>query len=273
MIKNLQLERPIVFFDIESTGNNPHRDRIVELAMIKVLPDGTRQQYVRRFNPEMPIDPAATAVHGITNEDVAHEPTFADKASEIKAFLEGCDLGGYNAVRFDVPMLQNEFNRVKVSIDLLKRRLVDVQRIFHIKEPRDLAAAYRFYCEKTLEKAHLAAADIAATIEILDAQLERYRDLPRTVDGLYDFIGRPFDRMLDASRRFVLNKEGKVVFNFGKYKGRVVEEVFAEESGVGYYQWIQEKDFSADTKRVATEIFERVRKKKKGEGDTGYLGG
>ena len=262
MIKNLQFDRPIAFIDIESTGVDPSRDRIVELAIVKVMPDGSRRMYVQRFNPQMPIHPKATAVHGIRNEDVADAPLFEQEAPAIKAFLEGCDLGGYNAVRFDVPMLQNEFRRVGIDIDLLQRRLVDVQRIFHIKEPRDLSAAYRFYCEKTLDNAHSAEADILATIEILDAQLERYPDLPKDVEGLYTFIGRPFDRMLDASRRFVRNEEGKIVFNFGKHKGQVAEEVFADEAGRGYYQWIMDRDFAEDTKRVATQIFEKAQAKK-----------
>ncbi len=251
----LQLERPIVFLDIEATGISPHTDRIVELSMIKIHPSGRRETYLQRFNPEMPIHPEATAVHGITNEDVADCPTIAEEAQVIVQFLEGADLAGFNAVRFDVPMLQNELRRVGMEINLLERRLVDVQRIFHIKEPRDLSAAYRFYCGKELTNAHSAEGDVVATIEVLEAQLERYDDLPRTVEGLYDFIGRPFDRMADASRRFII-REGRTIINFGKYKGRDAEEVFADEPD--FYHWMMNADFPPDTKEVASQVFEKV---------------
>ncbi len=261
----LKLDRPIVFLDIEATGKNPHRDRIVELSMIKIHPSGRRESYLQRFNPEMPIDPEAAAVHGITDQDVQDCPTLRQEANVIAQFLEGCDLGGFNAIRFDIPMLQNELRRVGMKINLLKCRLVDVQRIFHIKEPRDLTAAYRFYCSKELADAHSAEGDVLATIEVLDAQLERYKDLPRDVEGLYEFIGRPFDEMIDASRRFTV-RQGRVIINFGKYKGRAAEEVFYEDPD--FYHWMMGADFPADTKEVATRLYEQVHSKRNSHGNT-----
>jgi DNA polymerase-3 subunit epsilon len=246
---NLALEKPIIFFDIESTGPNVVNDRIVELAVMKIHPDKMRESRVYRLNPEMPISQEAIEIHGITNEDVADCPTFGDKAEEISDFFGSSDLAGYNSNRFDVPMLVEEFLRADMVFDTKNRRLVDVFRIFTKKEKRDLSAAYQFYCSKDLQNAHNAEADVTATFEVLMAQLELYDDLEGDVSFLEEY-SKDGD-FLDLGRRMII-KNGEVLFNFGKHKGKRVIDVLQREPQ--YYNWIMKNDFLLDTKQKLKEI-------------------
>ncbi len=245
----LQLERPLAVFDLETTGINQASDRIVEIAIIKLLPTGERKQFYSLVNPEMMIPEHAAAIHGITNEKVATEPTFEHLAPKILEFLENCDLGGFNSNKFDVPILYEEFARVGIEFDLSERNLVDAQVIFHRMEERTLKAAYQFYCDKSLENAHSALADTEATLEVLLAQIEKYPEVPATLR-----------RKLDMAGRFALNENDVPVFNFGKHRGKAVEIVFQEEPG--YYGWMLNADFPADTKNVLKKIKADIDKKK-----------
>lgn len=255
----LNLKRPIVFFDLETTGVDTSKDRIVEISMIKVMPDGSKDIKTRRVNPEMPIPAEATAVHGITDEDVKNEPTFRQLAKSLAQFIQGCDFGGFNSNRFDLPLLVEEFLRVGVDVDLKRRKFVDVQTIFHKKEQRTLVAAYKFYCDKDLTDAHSAAADTMATYEVLCAQLDRYDDLENDIDFLAEFSER--EKAVDYAGRIVYNEQGVEVFSFGKYRGQSVEEVFRREPS--YYAWMMEGDFPLYTKKVITEIRMRAGTAKK----------
>ena len=246
----LQLKNPLVFFDLETTGTNIVSDRIVEISYLKVATNGEEESKTRLINPEMPIPPQATAIHGIKDEDVKDSPTFKMIAKSLAAQIEGCDLAGYNSNRFDIPLLAEEFLRVGVDIDLMKRKFVDIQTIFHKKESRTLSAAYKFYCEKDLENAHTAEADTKATYEILQAQLERYPDLKNDIAFLSEFSS--FNNNVDFAGRVIYNEQKREVINFGKYKGRLVEEVFQEDPG--YYGWIMQGDFALHTKKVFTAI-------------------
>ena len=251
----LNLKRPLVFFDLETTGVDTAKDRIVEISMVKVMPDGEEIVRTRLINPQMHIPEDATAVHGITDEDVKDQPTFAQIAKSLAQFIQGCDFGGFNSNRFDLPMLAEEFLRVGVDVDLKKHRFVDVQNIFHKMEQRTLVAAYKFYCDKNLEDAHSAEADTRATLEVLKAQLDRYDELQNDIDFLADFSSR--GEAVDYAGRIVYNEKGEEVFSFGKYKGRVVSEIFRTEPS--YYDWMMNGDFPAYTKKVITEI--RLREK------------
>ena len=253
---NLNLKRPIVFFDLETTGVDTAKDRIVEISMVKVMPDGEEITRTRRINPQMHIPEQATAIHGIKDEDVANEPTFAQIAKSLAQFIEGCDFGGFNSNRFDLPMLVEEFLRVGVDIDFKKRKFVDVQNIFHKMEQRTLVAAYKFYCDKDLTEAHSAEADTKATYEVLKAQLDRYPDLQNDVAALAEFSTR--NETADYAGRILYNEKGEEIFGFGKYKGRLVSQVFQEEPS--YYAWMMNGDFPLYTKKVITEI--RCREKK-----------
>ena len=239
-----------MFFDLETTGVDISHDRIVEIAVVKVEPSGDKEVKVRRINPGMPIPPAATAVHGITDEDVKDSPRFEQIARSLYAFIEGCDLGGYNSNKFDVPMLAEEFLRAGVEVDFKNRKFVDVQTIFHKKEQRTLSAAYMFYCGKELENAHSASADTLATYEVLEAQLDRYPDLENDINFLAEYTSR--DRSVDYAGRIMLDDNDCEVFAFGKYKGQSVAEVFRKEPS--YYDWMMKGDFPLYTKRVITEI-------------------
>ena len=244
----LKLKRPLLFFDIESTGLDISNDRIVEISMVKVMPDGTRQVKTRRVNPTIPIPAAAQAVHGISDEDVKDCPTFAQLAKSMYQWMEGCDIAGYNSISFDVPLLAEEFMRAGIEPDFHDRDMVDVQVIFYKKEPRTLSGAYKFYCDKNLEDAHAAEADTMATLEVLEAQLDRYPDLENDVDFL-----TKRSNMLDYAGRIILDENNVPVFNFGKHKGKPVKEVLAVEPS--YYSWIQNGDFTQDTKNVLTKIY------------------
>jgi len=253
----LQLKKPLAFIDLETTGVNPGIDRIVEIAIVKILPDGSRSVKRKLINPEIPIPKNASDVHGITDEMVRDAPTFKQVAHELKQMLDGCDLAGYNSNRFDIPLLMEEFLRAQVEVDMRNRRLLDVQNIFHKMEPRTLSAAYKFYCNKTLEGAHSAEADALATCEILDAQVERYPELGSTVDAILKTIGE--DQIVDFARRFVL-ENGIEIFNFGKFKGRPVSDVLRAEPQ--YYDWMMKGDFPQHTKQKLTEIYTRTMLKK-----------
>ena len=253
----LKLTRPIIFFDLETTGVNTINDRVVEISLIKVMPNGETIPKSRRINPEMPIPPQATAIHHITDDDVRECPTFRQIAKSLAKFFEGCDIAGFNSNRFDVPMLDQEFQRANVDFDFSKARFVDVQTIFHKKEPRNLVAAYKFYCGKDLENAHSATADTQATYEVLLAQLERYDDLPDTIDKLSDFSSQ--NRNVDLAGRLIYDDQHREVINFGKYKGQPAEDVLRKDNG--YYGWIQQGDFTKNTKDCFTRIYMRVKQK------------
>jgi DNA polymerase-3 subunit epsilon len=247
---NLNLKKPIAFIDLETTGINVTTDRIVELSVLKISPNGKEEWMTTRVNPEIPIPPKTTAIHGITDEDVSKSPTFKEVGKNLATFLEGCDLAGYNAIKFDIPVLAEEFLRVNIDFNFRKRRYVDVQVIFHKKEQRTLSAAYQFYCKKDLEGAHGSRADTAATFEVLKSQLDRYKDLENDVEKLADFSS--FNSNVDFAGRIILDENGLEIFNFGKHKGKPVEAVFAEEPA--YYSWMMNGEFPLYTKKVLTEI-------------------
>ncbi len=251
----LNLKKPIVFFDLETTGVDITHDRIVEISIIKVLPSGEEQEKTRRINPGMPIPPEATAIHHISDEDVADCPMFKQIARSLANELTGCDLAGYNSNRFDIPMLDQEFQRAGVKFDFSKARFVDVQTIFHKKEQRTLVAAYRFYCGKELDGAHSANADTRATLEVLKSQLDRYDDLPNDIAELSKFS--QMNRNVDFMGRLVFNDDDKEVINFGKYKGRLAEEVLRKDPS--YYDWILKGDFAQNTKDCFTRIKLRLK--------------
>ncbi len=255
----LSLKRPIIFFDLETTGVDAAKDRIVEISMIKVLPDGSEEVKTRRLNPEMHIPEAASAIHHIYDEDVADAPTFKSIAKSLQAYIEGCDLAGYNSNKFDIPVLVEEFLRAGIDIDMRKTRFIDVQNIFHKMEQRTLVAAYKFYCQKDLTDAHSAEADARATYEVLQAQLDRYPDdLQNDAAFLSEFSTRTKD--VDFAGRIVYDENGVECFNFGKHKGRPVAEVFHAEPS--YYAWMMNGDFPAYTKKVLTAIRLRELEKK-----------
>jgi DNA polymerase-3 subunit epsilon len=246
----LKLKRPIVFLDLETTGINVSSDRIVEISLLKISPNGKEQWMTLRINPEMPIPPHVTAIHGITDNDVADAPAFREVAKNLAKFLEGCDLAGYNAIKFDIPVLAEEFLRTDTDFDFKKRKYIDVQVIFYKKEQRTLAAAVQFYCNKKFEHAHSAEADTAATYEVLKAQLDRYSDLENDISKLAEFSS--FNNNVDFAGRIILDENGIEIFNFGKHKGKPVEAVFREDPA--YYAWIMNGDFPLYTKKVLTEI-------------------
>ncbi|MCC7302934.1 MAG: 3'-5' exonuclease [Bacteroidia bacterium] len=247
---NLKLTRPLAFIDLETTGVNVASDRIVEISILKVLPSGEKEVKTQRINPGIPIPAVASSIHGIYDKDVAQEPKFKDVAQLLANFLQGADLAGYNSNKFDIPVLAEEFLRVEVEFDLENRRLVDVQNVFHIMEPRTLVAAYKFYCGKELANAHSAEADIRATHEVLEAQLEKYTNLKPEVDFLHEFTYKT--KAADLAGRVVYNEAGEEVFNFGKHAGKKVAEVFRAEPS--YYDWMMKGDFPLYTKRVITKI-------------------
>lgn len=251
----LKLQNPLIFFDLETTGVNASKDRIVEISYIKLMPNGTEVEKTLRINPEMHIPEEATAVHGITDADVADKPRFKDIAKELARVFEGCDIAGFNSNRFDVPLLAEEFLRADVDVDFSHRRFVDVQTIFHKMEQRTLSAAYKFYCGKDLDDAHSANADTRATYEVLKAQLDKYPSLQNDIDFLSKFSTH--NRNVDLAGRIVYNDNNVEVFNFGKYKGIPVEEVLKTDSG--YFGWILNGDFPQNTKKVLTNIKLRMR--------------
>ena len=258
----LHLQRPIVVFDLETTGVQITRDRIVEISILKVHPDGEQETKTRRINPEMHIPEEATAVHGITDADVADCPTFAQVARSLYSWIEGCDIAGFNSNRFDVPMLVEEFLRAGVAVDFDDRHFIDVQTIYHKMERRTLEAAYKFYCSKTLENAHSAEADTQATFEVLEAQLDHYpEELTNDVAALAEFSS--YGRRVDFAGSLAFNDQDEIVINFGKYKGVPVTEVFRRDSG--YYSWVMGAQFPLETKRWFSRLYQQVRQ---GNGST-----
>jgi DNA polymerase-3 subunit epsilon len=261
----LKLRKPLAFFDLETTGIDPVNDRIVEISMLKAMPDGTTSSKTMKINPERPIPLETSLIHGIYDEDVKDAPTFRKAAAEIIGFLEGCDLAGYNSVKFDLPLLVEECMRVGVDFDISKRKMVDAQKIFHYMEPRNLAAAYKFYCGKEMSeegRAHSAEFDTFVTFQVLNEQVKRYENQERKdekgnitipvqndVDVL-DKLSR--GNQFDLANRMVYNEKGLVVFNFGKHKGKVVTDVFRQEPS--YYDWMMKGDFARDTKRKLTDL-------------------
>lgn len=259
---SLNLKNPLAFFDLETTGTSIAKDRIVELSFIKVLPNGERIVKTSKINPTVPIPAETSAIHGIFDEDVKDSPTFKSIAKSLAKFLEGADLAGFNILKFDVPLLVEEFLRAGVEFDVDKRKIVDAQKIFHMMEKRTLGAAFKFYCDKTLEDAHSAEADTQATLEVLMAQVVRY-DGMMAVDNLGKQVGMikndmeilhklTSSNMVDLAGRFVFNNQGIEVFNFGKHKGKPVAEVLKQD--YGYYDWMMKGEFPLDTKRRLTEI-------------------
>lgn len=249
MLQNLlALDRPLIVFDTETTGTNPRADRIIEIACLKVFPDGRREQFLRRVNPGIPIPPASTAIHGIKDADVAAAPRFREIAAELDAFLSGCDLAGYNIAGFDLPVLRAEFLRAGVSFEVSERRLVDSQRIFFAREPRHLAAAARFYCQSEHAGAHGALADAEMTLRVLEGQLERYAELPRSVGELHELFCAGIDQDMDPEGRIRL-VNGEPTINFGKNRGRMLRDLGREEPG--FLRWILKGDFSEPVKTLA----------------------
>jgi len=255
----LQLTRPIAFIDLETTGVSLSSDRIVEIAIIKIMPDQTRVVKRKIINPGMPIPKQSSDIHGITDDMVKDAPTFKQAGNEIFQFLENCDLGGYNSNRFDIPILMEEFLRAGMDVDLSNRKMIDVQHIFYTMEPRTLTAAYKFYCSKELVNAHSAEADISATIDVLLSQVDRYENLGNSVESILATIGE--EKIVDYARRFSFDDKGVEIFNFGKYKGRSVGEVLKNEPQ--YYDWMMRGDFPLHTKQKLTEIMNRTLLNKK----------
>ena len=252
----LNLKNPLVFFDLETTGVNINNDRIVEICYLKVYPNGNEESKTLRINPEMHIPEQSSAVHGIYDEDVADCPTFKEVAKQIARDIEGCDIAGFNSNRFDVPLLAEEFLRAGVDIDMSRRKFIDVQVIYHKLEQRTLSAAYKFYCDKNLEDAHTAEADTRATYEVLKAQLDRY---PEALQNDMAFLSEysSFTRNVDFAGRMVYDEQGVPTFNFGKYKGKSVEEVLRRDPG--YYSWMLQGDFTLNTKQMLTRIKLRMK--------------
>lgn len=246
----LNLTKPLAFIDLETTGLNIASDRIVEISIVKVHPNGNKDIVTRRINPTIPISLESTSIHGISDDDVKNEPTFKQMAKELANFIDGCDLAGYNSNKFDIPMLAEEFLRAEVDFDITKRNLVDVQNIFHKMEQRTLSAAYKFYCDKELVDAHSAEADTIATMEILLAQVKKYDSLENNVAFLSEFSKATNN--VDLLGRIVYDKNNIEVFNFGKHKGKAVLEVLEKEPG--YYHWMMNGDFPLYTKKVLTQI-------------------
>ncbi len=253
----LKLTRPLAVIDLETTGVNPGTDRIIEIAIVKIMPDGKKIVKRKLLNPEMLIPPSSSAIHGITDEMVRDAPTFKQVANELKQFIENCDMAGYNSNRFDIPLLVEEFLRIGMDFDCKGRSMVDAQKIFHLMEQRTLSAAYKFYCDKNLEEAHSAEADALATWEVLEAQVTKYPQLGDNVESIVKFTGE--DQIVDFARRFTL-ENGVEIFNFGKYKGRAVADILKNEPQ--YYDWMMKGDFPMHTKQKLTEILNRTLLKK-----------
>ena len=256
----LKLQKPLAIFDLEATGLNISKDRIVEIAIVKINPDGTEDHFSSRINPEMEIPAEVSEIHGITNEMIADSPTLKDIEPQLVAFIGDADLGGYNSNKFDIPMLAEELLRIESDFDVSGRKFVDVQNIFHKMEQRTLAAAYQFYCQKELNNAHNAMADTTATWEVLKAQLERYGDLEPSVEYLADFSKASAMTVVDFAGRLGANDKNEVVYNFGKHKGKTVQEVHGEEPG--YYGWFisDSTDFPKYTKQKLKEEMDRLKK-------------
>lgn len=253
MLKNLKLERPLAFIDVETTGLNPYSDRIVELSILKIHPDATEEYKSHRINPGIPIPTEATAVHGITDADVVGEPMFQQYAKSIRDFLDDCDIAGFSVIRFDLPCLEAEFARTNVEFSRRGRQLVDSKIIYHLRDPRDLEAAYQKYCGKDMINAHRAEEDAKVSAEVLEGQLEMYEDLPRDVTGLCALCYESDENFIDSEGKFIWVKD-EAVCNFGKYEGRLLRVIAAEHPD--YLEWIIRKDFSFEVKEIAMKAME-----------------
>lgn len=254
---NLNLKKNLCIFDIETTGLDVSQDRIVEISILKVTPEGEETELTLRINPEMEISEESISIHGITQEDIKNSPTFKEVAKQIADFIGDADLAGYNSNKFDIPMLAEEFLRVDYHFDMRSRKFIDVQNIFHKMEQRTLAAAYKFYCEKDLENAHSAFADVKATYEVFKAQLKKYDELENDINFLADFSQNNKYKIVDFAGRIAKNNKGELIYNFGKHKGKTVEEVDKVEPG--YYGWMMNSNFPRYTKLVLKEEMERIK--------------
>lgn len=256
----INLQKPLAFFDLETTGLDVTNDRIIEIGILKMNPDGSQERYQKRVNPEMPISPESSEITGISNDDVKDCPTFKDLAEEIAAFIGDADLAGYNSNKFDIPVLAEEFLRAESDFDMSARRAVDVQNIFHKMEQRTLAAAYQFYCQQELKNAHSAMADIEATQQVFLAQLEKYNTLEKDMDFLAEFTRVGNHEILDFAGRIARNEKGEAIYNFGKQKGKSLEQVDREEPG--YYGWMLHANFPLYTKKVLKDEMEKIKAKR-----------
>lgn len=262
---NITLNKSLAIFDIEATGLNITSDRIVEIAIVKIAPNGSQTQFLKRVNPEMSIPNEVSQIHGIYDEDVKNEPTFKEILPELEAFLSDADFAGYNSNKFDLPMLAEEMLRAGSNFDLSTKKHIDVQNIFHKMEQRTLIAAYKFYCNKELENAHSALSDATATWEVLDAQVDRYKELNSDVDFLAEFSQYGDLERVDFAGRLAFNEKKEIVYNFGKQKGKTVEQVANEEPG--YYGWMMDADFPLYTKACLKKEMERIKASKKDQTD------
>lgn len=259
---DLNIKTPIAFFDLEATGINISTDRIVEISILKIFPDSSQELKTLKINPTVPIPLETSLIHGIYDKDVADAPTFKEVAKELFRFFEGADLAGFNVLKYDIPLLVEEFLRVGIDFDIEKRNLLDAQKIFFMMEKRNLSSAYKFYCGKTLENAHSAEADTIATYEVFKSQIERYQgqeleDLQGNKIGIIENDMKKIhnminEKMVDLAGRFVFNDKGEECFNFGKQKGKPIAQVLKEEPG--YYDWMMKGDFPLDTKRKLTQV-------------------
>jgi DNA polymerase-3 subunit epsilon len=256
MLKNLKLERPIAFIDVETTGTNPNSDRIVELSILRIQPDGTEEYKSHRVNPGVPIPAEAVAIHGITDAEVANLPIFKQYAKSVRDFLDGCDIAGFNVIKFDLPCLEAEFARAGIEFSRRGRNLVDSMIIYHQRDPRDLQAAYRKYCGGEMANAHVAEEDAKAAAAILDGQLKMYGDLPRDVDALCALCYKAGDNCVDVDGKFIW-VEGEAVCNFGKkYRGRKLRDIAASDPS--YLSWIVGADFSTEVKEIAAKALHGI---------------
>ena len=258
---NIQLEKPLCVFDLETTGLNISKDRIVQIAILKIYPSGKKEELNLLINPEMNISDSNSAIHGVTNEMVKDSPTFKDAGSEIVAFIGTSDLAGYNSNKFDIPVLAEEFLRADIEFDLSTKDCVDIQNIFHKMEQRTLVAAYKFYCSKELTNAHDAMADTVATWEVFEKQLEQYDNLKPNIDFLADFSRNSVHKNIDFAGRLAINENNEAIYNFGKHKGKTIKEISVSEPG--YYGWMLEADFPRYTKKILLQEMEKIKAKKK----------
>ncbi|MCP4293415.1 MAG: 3'-5' exonuclease [bacterium] len=257
-MKNLKLDRPLAVFDLETTGVNPDKDRIVQMAIIRIEPDGRRTTFETLVNPEMPIPAGASAVHGIKDEDVRDKPTFSQIRREVEEYLQDAVLGGFNSINFDTPLLMAELRRAEADLDLRNVKQLDAMRIFHKMERRDLTAAYRFYCDEELVGAHSALADTEATLAILDAQIGRYEEVPNEVEELHRFCNPDEGKFVDRQRKFIWNDDNEAEFSFGKYQGKPLQDVCKDQRGRGYLEWMLGKDFNEEIKDILRSALDGV---------------
>ncbi|MDA9020455.1 3'-5' exonuclease [bacterium] len=260
---NIQLEKPLCVFDLETTGLNISKDRILQIAVLKIHPSGKKEELNMLINPEMNISDSNSAIHGVTNEMVKDAPTFKAAGSEIAAFIGDSDLAGYNSNKFDIPVLAEEFLRVDIDFDLSSKDCVDIQNIFHKMEQRTLVAAYKFYCSKELINAHDAMADTVATWEVFEKQLEQYENLKPNIDFLADFSRNSIHKNIDFAGRLAINENNEAIYNFGKHKGKTIKEISVSEPG--YYGWMLEADFPRYTKKILLQEMEKIKAEKKEE--------